>query len=436
MNDEQASGLNGIAQENDGKTHVLIAGAGLTGLILAHGLRKLNQKLEAQGFPPKYSCTVYERDASQMVRGGGFSLTIHWALEHLEEILPDDMASRIYQCVGNPAALEAGDMGSFTYLNLSTGEPLIRVPVPQGWKGARMARVKFIDLLMEGLDIHFSKRLADITFPDSDTVCAEFEDGEKAVGNLLIGADGSRSVVRRFLYGEENSKNRQLPIRMINARVTYPMGQLKTSYDIDPHLFHGGDPEQNGYWMYALLDMPPRDQPNGPASVQLTISWPFERGYLGEKEGTDPPESFDEKRDLLKRISRNWASPVRDLLHNIPDDSVLRAVNIEEWLPSNERERKTDQRVAVVGDAAHLMTSFRGENANHGVVDVCNLLRLLGESGAGKIDIKDVVSKYEEEMISRTRPATVNARNACLDANHYANVKPGSMFLARRSMYS
>ena len=40
MGDAQADGLNGVAQGNDGKTHVLIAGAGLTGLILAHGLRK------------------------------------------------------------------------------------------------------------------------------------------------------------------------------------------------------------------------------------------------------------------------------------------------------------------------------------------------------------------------------------------------------------
>lgn len=78
--------------------------------------------------------------------------------------------------------------------------------------------------------------------------------------------------------------------------------------------------------------------------------------------------------------------------------------------------------------------TVRGENANHGVVDVANLLALLGASGAGSINIRDVVSRYEEEMIARTRPATVKARNACLDANHYANVKPGSMFLAKRSM--
>jgi hypothetical protein len=271
------------------------------------------------------------------------------------------MAERVYKCVGNPVAFKAGDMGHFTYLNLRSGEPLISAPIPSGWKGARMARSKFIELLMEGVDVNYNKRLGGISFPDDDTVCAEFMDGEKATGNLLVGADGSRSVVRRFLYGEENSRNRQLPIRMINCRVTYPSdsASMQGCMSIDPHLFHGGDPDQNGYFMFAWLDVPPPGQPKGTSSVQLTVSWPYEEGYLDEKTGTDPPEGFNEKRDLLKRITKDWASPVKDLFSDIPDESVLRAVNIEEWLPSNEIHRFTDHRLMVVGDAAHLMTSCK-----------------------------------------------------------------------------
>ena len=341
------------------KTHVLIVGAGLTGLLLAQGLRKLNATLEAQGHPAKYTWQVYERDPSQLVRGGGFSLTIHWALEHLYRILPEDMASRVFQCVGNPAAIENGQMGGFTYLNLRTGDPLIRVSVPPGWKGARMARVKFVNLVMEGVDIQYSKRLADITFPDPDTVNVAFTDGESATGNLLIGADGSRSVVRRFLHGEENSRNRQLPIRMINCRVQYPMDMLKECVNIDPHLFHGGDPEQNGYFMFAFLDIPTSESPTDKASVQLTISWPFEEGYLGEEQGSEPPEEFEERLAWLRRIAKYWANPVREMIYNIPDGSILRAVNIEEWLPNNDMTRYKDERVTIVGDAAHLMTSCK-----------------------------------------------------------------------------
>ncbi|KAL9614023.1 MAG: hypothetical protein Q9204_008858, partial [Flavoplaca sp. TL-2023a] len=204
--------------DDNKQIRVIIIGAGLTGLLLAQGLRKWNAELESQGRPPKYTYCVYERDESQFFRGGGFSLTIHWGLQYVYDVLPKDLGDQIYECVGNKAAMEKGQMGSFTYLNLRTGDPLLRAPVPPDWKGARMNRAKFIKLLMTGLSIEYSKRLSTITFPNDSTVCASFKDGQQVTGDLLVGADGSRSAVRQFLHGAENSKNSQLPIRMINTR--------------------------------------------------------------------------------------------------------------------------------------------------------------------------------------------------------------------------
>lgn len=80
------------------------------------------------------------------------------------------------------------------------------------------------------------------------------------------------------------------------------------------------------------------------------------------------------------------------------------------------------------------MNLVRGENANHGVVDVAKLVALLMPGSDGTADLSQAVSRYEEEMIRRTRPATAKARQACLDANHFANVKTGSPFLSRRTM--
>ena len=93
--------------------------------------------------------------------------------------------------------------------------------------------------------------------------------------------------------------------------------------------------------------------------MQLTISWPFEEGYLGEEQGSEPPEEFEERLAWLRRIAKYWANPVREMIYNIPDGSILRAVNIEEWLPNNDMTRYKDERVTIVGDAAHLMTSCK-----------------------------------------------------------------------------
>jgi hypothetical protein len=65
---------------------------------------------------------------------------------------------------------------------------------------------------------------------------------------------------------------------------------------------------------------------------------------------------------------------------------------------------------------------------------VAKLLALLAPSSSKATDLREVVSMYEEEMIQGSRPATVKARQACLDANHYSKVGSGSPFLSRRTM--
>ncbi|KAL4926718.1 uncharacterized protein BDV17DRAFT_293297 [Aspergillus undulatus] len=133
-------------------------------------------------------------------------------------------------------------------------------------------------------------------------------------------------------------------------------------------------------------------------------------------------------------MAKHWANPVHDLIHGMPDDSIVRVIRVQEWMPNDANRRPTDGRITTVGDAAHLMTSFRGENANHGVVDVAKLLALLTPSSSKATDLKEAVSIYEKEMIQRSRPATVKAREACLDANHYSKITSGSPFLSRRTM--
>lgn len=222
-----------------------------------------------------------------------------------------------------------------------------------------MSRVRFLQLLMTDLDVSYSKRLSQVYFPNDDQVCAKFEDGELATGHLLVGADGARSVVRRFVYGEEASANSQLPVRMMNCRCEYLFKDLNKCLEIDPHLFHGGDPVQNGYFMFAFIDMPPPGSTKETATTQLTISWPYERGFLGREEPSDAPDTHVERVAWLRRLAENWANPVRDLMMKMPEDSTVRVINIEQWLPDDTKRRRTDGRVTMIGDAAHLMTSCK-----------------------------------------------------------------------------
>ncbi|KAE8391159.1 hypothetical protein BDV23DRAFT_171898 [Aspergillus alliaceus] len=371
---------NGEHHEKSKQTHIIIIiGAGLTGLLLAQELRKLNARLEAEGRSAPFTFSIHERDKSSLYRGGGFSLTIHWALQQLYDILPEELSARIFECVGNPDAIENGQM-----------EPALKTTIPPGWKAARMSRVRFLQLLMTDLNIHYSHRLSQITFPTDDTVRAHFENGDQEAGDLLIGADGANSVVRRFVYGAENPKNTQLPICMLDCRSEYPLKELEACLRVDPYLFHAGDPVQDGYFIFAFLDMPPPGSKDGKAGVQLTISWPYEPGYLGQEAPSDPPTELPEQLAWLKRMAKHWANPVHDLIYGMPDDSIVRVIRVQEWTPNDANRRPTDGKITTVGDAADLMTSFRGENANHGVVDVTKLLALLAPSGNKPTDFKEV----------------------------------------------
>lgn len=90
-------------------------------------------------------------------------------------------------------------------------------------------------------------------------------------------------------------------------------------------------------------------------------------------------------------------------------------------------------KATLLGDAAHAMTMYRGEAANHGILDVEVLLGLIstvvtrGEGWGG------AVAAYEEEMIGRTAPAVRTSRRACLDAHDYQRIGEESPLVNKRA---
>lgn len=90
---------------------LLIVGAGISGLTLAQACRK-------QGL----NFRIFERDASVNHRSAGWGLTLNWSLPTFRDLLPDDILTRLPETYVNQEAVDAGDKGSFTFFDLSTGE--------------------------------------------------------------------------------------------------------------------------------------------------------------------------------------------------------------------------------------------------------------------------------------------------------------------------
>jgi glycine/D-amino acid oxidase-like deaminating enzyme len=132
--------------------HILIIGAGITGLLFA-------QALKVNDIP----FTLYEHDPSASHRGAGWGITLHWALPTFLSVLPAPLASCLPSTYVNPAASAAGEDGNFMLLDLRTGDVKWRAP-PN--RRIRVRREGLRGLLMDGVDIKWGKEAEEVKATD------------------------------------------------------------------------------------------------------------------------------------------------------------------------------------------------------------------------------------------------------------------------------
>jgi len=128
--------------------HILIIGAGITGLLLAQALRKRHSTTSSSTTIPKFS--IFERDPTPSFRGAGWGLTIHWGLLDFKELLPAYLVDRLPETYVDRQAVERGEKGNFLLYDLKDGRELYKVPPSEK---IRVSRERLRGLLMDGLDI-------------------------------------------------------------------------------------------------------------------------------------------------------------------------------------------------------------------------------------------------------------------------------------------
>jgi hypothetical protein len=135
--------------ESEAEFHILIIGAGITGLTLAQALRKRNQ--ENPTLKP-IAWSIFERDNNVSHRGAGWGLTLHWALEKFLGCLPEDVKEKLPEAYVDKDSLAAGNFGKFTLYNMKTGEKDFETETGASPRH-RFAREKLRGVLMHCLDI-------------------------------------------------------------------------------------------------------------------------------------------------------------------------------------------------------------------------------------------------------------------------------------------
>lgn len=319
------------------------------------------------------------------------------------------------------------DTGKFVFINLENLETKFNIP-PNFRR--RVNREKLRKLLLQGVaeHVHWGQRLDDI-HPSPDGVRAVFDGGASVDGSIVVGAEGSNSRTRKFLL-PESYRNYQLPVRLLGASITLTADEAKTLRDIDPLLFQGCHPTTGNYLWISLLDSPEINgtlgTDNETYKLQVIESW------IAKTPEDEVPATDAERVAVMKRRAREFHPSLRKVVDAIPDDSCIIEIKLQDW-PCQDWDNHGG-RVTLAGDAAHAMTMYRGEAANHGILDARNLTNALKSVASGEASIKDALDKYEAELRDRTAPAVLLSREACIMAHDFHGLNENSAVVKRRAI--
>lgn len=198
------------------------------------------------------------------------------------------------------------------------------------------------------------------------------------------------------------------------------------------------------------------------------MSWPIRNGFFNQPSPIDFPATSAGRVELIKKFADKWAEPFRPLAHSIqPSTTEVKCLELYDWPPP--KGLRTNGRVALVGDALHPMAmckfpmlcysivnpgllqhanttrvrteTDRGEGSNHALIDVQDLVELVlppllcSETSSTPGDtVRAALDRYEDRVVSRTRPAVLASRQACLDAHRWSRINETSPLLSRRVM--
>jgi 2-polyprenyl-6-methoxyphenol hydroxylase-like FAD-dependent oxidoreductase len=208
-------------------------------------------------------------------------------------------------------------------------------------------------------------------------VTAKLRDGTSHAGDLLIGADGLRSTVRRQLLADGDPV--YLGVSIWRGMVNSEGLGLEAGHGIN-WIGRGSE-----FLAFHLSDH--------------RIYW---AGVTKEPRG-EKPGPGGHKQDVQERFAR-WAEPVPALIAATEPAAILR----NDMYDRPQSRRWSRGRVTLAGDAAHPMTPNQGQGACQALEDAV----ALGQCLEGSPDPAKAFEQYEKRRIRRANRAVAMSRQA------------------------
>ncbi len=353
--------------------NIAIVGAGMGGLTAGIALKKFGHQV-----------TIYEQAAEILPVGAAISL---WS---------NGVKCLNYLGLTEQIQTLGGQMESLAYIDGLNDQTMTQFDLTPLYKevGQRaypVARADLQQLLMEtfGLEnIKLGMKMTEIE-DQSEYVNIHFADGSQIKADLLIGADGTHSITRKFVLGHQVERRYAGYVNwngLVEIDEKIAPAQQWTTYVGEGKRVSLMPVAQNRF--YFFFDVP------------------IESGL---------PNQREQYKAELKKYFKDWCAPVHQLIDCL-DEQKTNRVEIHDIEPFMNFYKG---RVVLLGDAAHSTTPDIGQGGCQAMEDAIYLARALQINTFG---LSDALERYQNKRNDRTKEMVLRARKRC-DVTHMKDQK-------------